>query len=111
MATKNPKTTTVVKKRMTKKIKVVERVVSVPAEVAFWTVDGQVFHSLHELASGLQTMEGRVYRYHADSDYQDFAKWVGGVFHDKATATLLKAAKTPKAAAKIITTALKGQSH
>lgn len=56
-------------------------------------------------------MEGRVYRYHADSDYQDFAKWVGGVFHDKATATLLKAAKTHKAAAKIITTALKGQSH
>lgn len=82
-------------------------VVTVPAELAFWTVDGVVYHSLQELADGLVVMTGRVYRYHADKGHQDFANWVGSVFQNKSLATILKKATTPKAAEKIIRTHLK----
>ena len=82
-------------------------IVTVPGELAFWTVDGVVYHSLAELAEGLQGMAGRVYRYHADKDHQDFANWVASVFMNKPLAALLKKATTPKAAEKIIRTHLK----
>ncbi len=81
-------------------------VVTVPGELAFWTIDGRALHSLLELADALRVMEGRVYRYHADKDHQDFAAWVGTVFQKKAVAKELKSATTPKAAEKIIRSAL-----
>jgi hypothetical protein len=81
--------------------------IMVPGELAFWTIDGKALHSLAELADALKVMEGRVYRYHADKDHQDFAAWVGTVFHYKAEAKLLRSATTAKAAEKIIRTLLK----
>jgi hypothetical protein len=90
-----------------KKKATIKPIVSVPAELAFWTVDGMVYHSLTELADGLKTMAGRVYRYHADKDHQDFANWAGSVFLQKALAADLKKATTAKAAEKIIRTHLK----
>ena len=102
------KTTTT--KKSTKKVsqkKLDDVLVRVPAELAFWTVDGQVFHSLDELAGGLLTMEGRVYRYHADKDHADFALWSQRVFGAKSLAIALKRATTAKAAAKVIRDYLK----
>ena len=82
--------------------KEITMLVRVPAELAFWAIDGQSFHTLVELADGLREMEGRVYRYHADKDHQDFAAWVGSVFQNKVAAKALKNAATQKAAEKII---------
>ncbi len=102
-----PKSPVVAKKAITKpKPKSID-IVSVSAELAFWTIDGVVYHSLLELADGLAVMEGRVYRYHADKDHQDFAAWVSSVFMKKPLAALLKKATTPKAAEKVIRTYLK----
>lgn len=95
------------KKSAVKKVAPIRtEVVSVPGELAFWTIDGKALHSLLELAEALRVMEGRVYRYHADKDHQDFAAWVGSVFQKKAAAKELKSATTPKAAEKIIRSAL-----
>ena len=64
--TKSP---VVAKKATTKPKPKSTDIVSVSAELAFWTIDGVVYHSLLELADGLAVMEGRVYRYHADKDH------------------------------------------
>ncbi len=74
----------------------------VSTDQAFWTVDGAVFHSLQDLFDGLATMPQRVYQYHADKSYQDFAKWVAGALNDKACARELKLATTSKEARKIV---------
>ncbi len=102
--TKSP---VVAKKAITKPKPKSTDIVSVSAELAFWTIDGVVYHSLLELADGLAVMEGRVYRYHADKDHQDFAAWVSSVFMKKPLAALLKKATTPKAAEKVIRNHLK----
>lgn len=65
---------------------------------AFWTVDGQVLYTLGDLATALASLERRVYQYHADPAYQDFAVWVATVLGDKKCATALKKAPTQKAA-------------
>ncbi|MFM2340320.1 MAG: hypothetical protein RLZZ360_956 [Candidatus Parcubacteria bacterium] len=101
------KSTAATKKVATKPKAKTMPVMDVPSEVAFWTIDGAVFHSLAELADGLLVMAPRVYRYHADKDHQDFANWVGSIFHDKPLAALLKKATTTKAAEKVIRTHLK----
>ncbi|MFN3692601.1 MAG: hypothetical protein ACK4SL_00705 [Candidatus Paceibacteria bacterium] len=101
------KTTATPKKAAVKPKSKAAPVVVVPAELAFWTINGVVYHSLSELADGFATMEGRVYRYHADKDHQDFAVWVSSVFMNKQLSTLLKKAATPKAAEKVIRTHLK----
>lgn len=102
--TKSP---AVAKKATTKPKAKTTDIVSVSAELAFWTIDGVVYHSLCELADGLAVMEGRVYRYHADKDHQDFAAWVSSVFMKKPLSALLKKATTAKAAEKVIRTHLK----
>jgi hypothetical protein len=101
------KTTTQPKKVVAQTKSKASPVVAVPVELAFWTIDGVVYHSLTELADGLAQMAGRVYRYHADKDHQDFAVWVSSVFMNKPLAALLKKATTPKAAEKVIRTYLK----
>ncbi|MBP9717451.1 MAG: hypothetical protein KBD44_01915 [Candidatus Pacebacteria bacterium] len=101
------KSLVVAKKATTKSKSAATDIVCVSAEFAFWTIDGVVYHSLSELADGLSAMEGRVYRYHADKDHQDFAAWVSSVFMKKPLATLLKKATTAKAAEKVIRTHLK----
>ncbi len=101
------KSLVVAKKATTKSKSAATDIVCVSAEFAFWTIDGVVYHSLSELADGLAAMEGRVYRYHADKDHQDFAAWVSSVFMKKPLATLLKKATTAKAAEKVIRTHLK----
>lgn len=100
------KLTTTTKKVIKAKPKAAE-VVSVPTELAFWTIDGRVYRSLDELATGLKEMDGRVYRYHADKDYQDFARWVSEVFQKKVLAAALKKATTQKVAEKLIRDSLK----
>ena len=51
-------------------------------------------------------MERRVYAYHADAAYQDFALWVEHALKAKACAVALKKAKTSTEAKKIIDTYL-----
>jgi hypothetical protein len=75
--------------------------------LSFWTIDGQQLTSLHDLAKALGKMERRVYNYHADAAYSDFAKWVAGALKDKACGAALKKAMTAKDAMAIVTEHLK----
>ncbi len=109
METTTKKKVSVTKKTVTKTVKV-KVPVTVTAESAFWTVDGGVFHSLTELIDGLKTMERRVYQFHADADYQDFAVWTRDVLKDKTAAQLLKKAKSAKEAHIALTKHLKSSS-
>ncbi|MCU0677990.1 MAG: hypothetical protein MUF19_00175 [Candidatus Pacebacteria bacterium] len=111
MTTKSTVKKVAQKKATTKKVKKLKaEVVHVPAELAFWTIDGRALHSLEEMADALKDMAGRVYRYHADKDHQDFAAWVATVFQQKEAAKLLKTAATAKSAEKIIRSVLQGKS-
>jgi hypothetical protein len=97
-------------KIITKKVKkpaAKRPLLTAPDAAAFYTVDGQRFVSLAELATGLRTMERRVYQFHADKSYQDFAVWVATVFKNKPLAAALKKATTAMAAAKCVDVVLK----
>lgn len=67
-------------------------------EHSFWTTDGQIFRSLHELAVAFGSMDETVFVYHANEAKNDFAEWVEHVLEDQACAADLRKAKNPKKA-------------
>jgi len=54
----------------------------VPAALAFWSHDGQIFADLRQLAEGLAAMSDETFAYHSNQDKQDFAVWVREVIED-----------------------------
>jgi hypothetical protein len=48
----------------------------------FYSVDGQVFKSLHDLMMGLDNMSRETFDHHVNNSKNDFASWIKGVFSD-----------------------------
>ncbi len=84
--------------RPKKKVDKPKRLVVAEPERSFWTTDGQIFRSLHELATAFGAMNDTVFVYHVTSEKNDFAEWVEHVLQDQACAADLRKAKNPKKA-------------
>jgi hypothetical protein len=73
-------------------------------ERGFWLCDGRTFKNLKELAEALQTMDETVWNYHVTDDKNDFANWIEDVFEEKQLGATIRKAKSPRTAAKRIST-------
>ena len=53
------------------------------SEQCFWVNNGPVLKNLEELSNALEGISDETYRHHANSERNDFSKWVGEVIGDK----------------------------
>lgn len=65
-----------------------------PADRAFWSVDGHIFHNLVEMRDALAAMTNAAFAYHVNRDKNDFAVWAGEVAKDAELAKTLKTKRT-----------------
>lgn len=69
-------------------------------ERAFWCSDGKIFHGLVEFGAGLKNMPEGIFRYHANSEKNDFSKWISDVIGDYELGEELARAKSKSEAAR-----------
>lgn len=62
----------------------------VPEEYVFRCHDSRVFKDLRELRDGLANMTEEVYAYHANTERNDFSRWVRDVIKDEKLAAELQ---------------------
>lgn len=77
-------------------------------EQCFWVCTGQVAKSLKEMAEILETMSKEIFTYHANTEKNDFARWIAEVFGDDKLAKDISKTKTAKAMAKRIKVKISG---
>jgi hypothetical protein len=71
-------------------------------EKVFWCRDGKVLASIEELYIALDEMSEETYHYHANTEKNDFSKWIRDVVGDKKLADdLEKVLFKDKAKAKV----------
>ena len=75
---------------------------NVVPEKAFWFCDGQVAKSLKDLANILEKISQNIFEYHANSNKNDFSRWIADVFGETALAKEIQEIKSPKIMAKKI---------
>lgn len=73
-----------------------------PSEQSFWVNNGPVLKNLEELSNALQQMNDDTYCYHANSEKNDFSKWVEDVIGDHQLANALLTSKNKKSSVKKI---------
>ncbi len=66
---------------------------------AFRLENGVALHGIKELREYLPRMDDRMFRNHVGLDYNHFADWISGVFHDEALARKVSMARTKEALA------------
>jgi hypothetical protein len=71
-----------------------ERMVVTNPMECFVLENGMAIKSLRELIDYLPSMEDEMFHNHVGENYNHFADWVRGVFHDDALADQLQRAKT-----------------
>ncbi len=67
---------------------------NVPEEQVFWCNDGRILRSMVELKQALESMSDETFAYHANTDKNDFAKWVTEVIGDERLARDLQKSPT-----------------
>ena len=72
------------------------------SEQCFWVNNGPVLKNLEELSNALEGISDETYRHHANSERNDFSKWVGEVIGDKKLANELLTSKNRESASKKI---------
>lgn len=73
---------------------------SVQGDLAFFSRDGRVIHSLNELSEALPDISDDNYLYHANHGNNDFSNWIRDVFGDKKLANDMRRLKRKGTAAK-----------
>ena len=68
---------------------------------AFWFCDGSVLKNIEELYATLLRVDDSAYRYHANSEKNDFGNWINDVLGDSALAKQLRG-KEKKEVARIL---------
>ncbi len=66
----------------------------------FWVCDGRILKNTMELADALETMSDDTYRYHSNSEKNDFYSWTKDILKDMKLAKDLKSARNRESAAK-----------
>lgn len=87
---------------MATKDEAAEYLCDVAPEQCFWINNGPILKNLNELTSALQNIDDSTYRYHANSEKNDFSKWVSEVIGDQKLANDLLSSKNKESAAKKI---------
>ena len=75
---------------------------AVPKDKCFSCEDGFIFTNLEDLAGGLNSMKVATFKYHVNSEKNDFCTWVYDVIGDIDLANTLRSCKEKKAAAKLV---------
>jgi hypothetical protein len=75
-------------------------------EKSFWMSDGRTLKNLKDLKEALETMSQEVWNSHVNSEKNDFANWVEGVFGEKQLGLSLRKVKSPRTAAKRVASIL-----
>lgn len=100
------KTTKLVKKAPEKAMKKLA-LVNAESDKRFWVCDGQILSNLKDLSGALNLMSDETYRYHANPEKNDFAKWADEVLGDKILAAYLLKAESRQGAEKTVQDRLK----
>ena len=66
----------------------------------FWVNNGTVLKNLDELLDALNSMSNDTFQYHANSEKNDFSRWIGDVIGDKKLAEDLAKSKNKKSVIK-----------
>ena|SRR3989344_3569459 len=72
----------------------------VAPEKCFWACDGRIFKNMEELANGLQAMSDETFKYHANSEKNDFSVWASEVLGDSKLGNELLSSKARDSAAR-----------
>lgn len=64
------------------------------AQEAFWVSNGEILHTVADLADALREMDEATFRHHVNAEKNDFATWVAAVLQEEACAADLQRAKT-----------------
>jgi len=76
----------------------------VPQDKVFWMNDGKILKKLSDLEAALKEMSDDTFRYHVNSEKNDFYKWVGEVIGDDRLARELLRATSRLQAVKAVGT-------
>lgn len=68
------------------------------AQEAFWVSDGEILHTMADLADALRDMDEITFGHHVNRQKNDFATWVEEVLGETDCAADLRRAKTPRSA-------------
>lgn len=68
------------------------------AHEAFWVANGEILHTVADLAEVLRDLDESTFRHHVNHEKNDFAVWVEEVLGETACAADLHRAKTPRSA-------------
>ena len=68
----------------------------VPAEYVFWCEDGRVLRNLKDLADALATMSDETFAHHANTEKNDFSRWVRDIIKDEWLARSLEKTTTSR---------------
>jgi hypothetical protein len=85
---------------MTLKEEVKKFLANVPEEYVFWCCDGHVMKNMQELGDALNSMTEETFAYHANTEKNDFVKWVRDIIGDEKLAKNLEKAESRAQAAK-----------
>ncbi|MEM4268049.1 MAG: DUF5752 family protein [Candidatus Woesearchaeota archaeon] len=69
----------------------------VASEYVFWLCDRRTLKNLEQLSDALADMNDDVFRYHVNSEKNDFANWIYNIIGDKQLASSIRKLKTKKA--------------
>ena len=84
-----------------------EKLKDVPGDKVFWVHDGSVLKNLNELAEALRKMKNEIFKYHVNSEKNDFYNWVRDVINDHELAGQIKEIKNRLKAASIVANRIK----
>jgi hypothetical protein len=97
---KTVKTTVKAKAKVTKADRVA------PSDKIFWMSNGDTVSKLGDLPKKLKTLDAGTFTHHVNSEKNDFASWIEGVFEDRALAVKVSKAKTKTQIISALRTAL-----
>ena len=75
---------------------------NVPEESVFRCCDGRIFRNIEELGQAFSRMRNEDFTYHANTERNDFSKWVKDIMKDEKLARDLAKSQNKSQAAKAI---------